>query len=85
MDGAGEIVATGQNSIWKIGDRVVITPTGWDSEEAEGVPSLEASRGKGAGSVEGVLRQFAVLVSPASLVCRDSCFEREECKIRLCA
>lgn len=62
-DGAGEIAATGPNSKWKVGDRVFICPLSWDDEETQGVPTLEQAKPKGAGNVQGTLRQWAILVS----------------------
>ncbi|KAH7370003.1 putative alcohol dehydrogenase [Rhexocercosporidium sp. MPI-PUGE-AT-0058] len=61
QDGAGEIGATGPNSIWKKGDRVFICPLSWDDEEKQGVPDLEQARPKGAGNVQGTLRTWAIL------------------------
>ena len=61
-DGAGEVTATGPNSKWKVGDRVFICPLSWDDEETQGVPTLEQAKPKGAGNVQGTLREWAVLV-----------------------
>jgi NADPH:quinone reductase-like Zn-dependent oxidoreductase len=54
IDGAGEIFSVGPKSIWKVGDRVIINPT--SRIDSEDVPTLENSRGKGAGDVQGTLR-----------------------------
>ncbi|KAK2625834.1 hypothetical protein QTJ16_005146 [Diplocarpon rosae] len=58
-DGVGEISAVGQDSIWKVGDRVMIHPVGWTYEQE--LPDLIAIEGKGAGDIDGTLRQFTVL------------------------
>lgn len=58
-DGAGEIVAVGENvTKWNIGDRVCSTViAGWH----EGEPSAEKSKTAiGAGAADGVLREYAV-------------------------
>jgi NADPH:quinone reductase-like Zn-dependent oxidoreductase len=58
-DGAGEVEAVGEGSKWKIGEKVMITPGAW--EDGDVVP--DDFKGKGSGSVQGTLRQDAVLVS----------------------
>jgi hypothetical protein len=58
-DGAGEIIAAGPESVWKKGDRVTIHPMGWINEE---LPDLVGMKGKGAGNIQGTLRQFGVYV-----------------------
>lgn len=70
-DGAGEIAATGPNSTWEVGDRVFICPLSWDDEETQGVPTLEQAKPKGAGKVQGTLREWAVLVRPLFIMCTD--------------
>jgi hypothetical protein len=60
IDGAGEIFSVSPESNWKVGDRVMINPTSWI--DAEDVPTLESARGKGAGDVQGTLRQFGIYV-----------------------
>ncbi|PVH80830.1 NAD(P)-binding protein [Cadophora sp. DSE1049] len=57
-DGAGEITAVGPDSVFKVGDRVMIHPMGWIYEEQ--LPDLVGVKGKGAGSIDGTLRQFGV-------------------------
>ncbi|KAH6712942.1 putative alcohol dehydrogenase [Leptodontidium sp. MPI-SDFR-AT-0119] len=70
-DGAGEITAVGSDSVFKIGDRVMIHPAGWIDEEE--LPNLVEMKGKGAGSIDGTLRQFGVfeennlILAPPSL------------------
>jgi NADPH:quinone reductase-like Zn-dependent oxidoreductase len=60
-DGAGEIEAVGPGSKWKVGDRVIISPGSWDKKDD--IPTLGEFEGKGAGNVQGTLRQYAVLVA----------------------
>ena len=59
-DGAGEIYAVGPDSVFKIGDRVMIHPMGWIHEEQ--LPDLVAMKGKGAGDIDGTLRKFGIFV-----------------------
>jgi len=58
-DGAGEVEAVGEDSLWKVGDKVVIHFSKWiKGEEALG---FEEADGMGSGSVHGTLREYAVL------------------------
>ncbi|KAL8824208.1 MAG: hypothetical protein Q9170_008225, partial [Blastenia crenularia] len=56
-DGAGEIEAVGEGSVWKVGERVVIHPCGWLDGH---VPDIKGIRGKGAEDDEGTLREYGV-------------------------
>ncbi|EKG14580.1 Alcohol dehydrogenase superfamily zinc-containing [Macrophomina phaseolina MS6] len=67
-DGAGEIGFAGQSTGLEEGQKVIITPGAW--EAGSDTPSLEAFQGKGAGSAQGTLRQYAVLVSRLSTLSR---------------
>ncbi len=64
-DGAGVVEETGPGSKWQVGDRVVLTPMNWP-EEAD-VPTLVESKGMGAGTIHGTLREYAVMVSRGRL------------------
>jgi NADPH:quinone reductase-like Zn-dependent oxidoreductase len=57
-DGAGVIDVAGPGSQWKCGDRVVLCAMKWDTDA--GVPTLEESRGMGAGckSEKGLCESF---------------------------
>jgi len=58
-DGAGEIEAIGANSVWKVGDRVIIHANSWlIGYEAQ---TMDVLGGKGGGKTDGTLRQYAVL------------------------
>jgi len=46
----------------------MINPTSWI--DAEDVPNLENARGKGAGDVQGTLRQFGIYVCSTFLLSR---------------
>lgn len=59
-DGAGIIEAVGEGSMWKIGQRVMLMSSGWVGGD---VPDLEGMKLLGAGSVQGTLREYAVVVS----------------------
>lgn len=61
-DGAGVVVDVGEESIWKVGDRVIIHPTVW--VEGDDPPTLEGSQGLGAGNVQGTLREYGIFVRP---------------------
>ena len=58
-DGAGQIEALGEGSLWKVGKGVVVSLSGWVCGE---VPELWGLKVKGAEGVEGTLREFLVLV-----------------------
>ncbi|KAJ9606674.1 hypothetical protein H2200_008682 [Cladophialophora chaetospira] len=58
-DGAGMIEEAGPDSQWRVGDRVVLTPMDWP--ENKDVPTLEESKGMGAGAIQGTLREYAVV------------------------
>lgn len=62
-DGAGEIAAVGEESSWKVGDRVLIFSFDAEKTGGEELPDLVGMEGKGAGSVQGTLREWGVFVS----------------------
>lgn len=53
--------AVGSDSVWKVGDRVLIQYSNWI--DGFDVPDLVGLGGKGAGSVQGTLREYGVFVS----------------------
>ncbi|KAI9734543.1 MAG: hypothetical protein M1834_002144 [Cirrosporium novae-zelandiae] len=57
-DGAGEVEAVGESSIWKVGDRVMIYPNAWIDQDD--MPTPEAMGGLGADRVQGTVRQYAI-------------------------
>lgn len=62
-DGAGEIAAVGEGSEWKVGERVLVFTFDAEKAAAEEVPDLTGMDGKGAGDVQGTLREWGVFVS----------------------
>lgn len=58
-DGAGIIEATGAGSKWSVGDKVLLMAVGWIDGP---MPTLESSKTLGAGSYQGTLREYAVVV-----------------------
>lgn len=58
-DGAGIVEEVGAGSQWQVGDRVLLTATGWIDGD---VPTLVESKGLGAGDIQGTLREYAVVV-----------------------
>ena len=59
-DGAGFITEVGAGSMWKRGDKVVLCPQlGWKDKES---PTLAELKGRGAGDVEGTLREYLIVV-----------------------
>lgn len=60
-DGAGIVEEVGPGSRWAVGERVMLTATGWMAGEE--VPTLIESKGLGAGDIDGTLREYAVVVS----------------------
>ncbi|KUJ10704.1 NAD(P)-binding protein [Mollisia scopiformis] len=59
-DGSGEIIASHPTSTYKPGDRIIMHPLpGYTTSTPP--PSLEEMRGRGAGSVQGTLRQYAIV------------------------
>ena len=60
-DGAGEVEAVGEGSVWKVGDRVVLHTNDWIKDP--NVQTFDTLRAKGAADVQGTLREYAVLVS----------------------
>jgi NADPH:quinone reductase-like Zn-dependent oxidoreductase len=57
-DGAGEVVAAGPSSTWKVGDRVVLAPNTWRSGPDQRDFKFETTLGA---TVQGTLRQLAVV------------------------
>lgn len=74
-DGAGEVVGAGQGSKWKAGERVVICPLEWEEwwgkadQEGEVEWKEKSVRVKGAGNVQGTLREYGIFVS--GFICSD--------------
>lgn len=58
-DGAGIVEEAGPGSQWQVGDRVLLTATGWIDED---VPTLVKPEGLSAGEIQGTLREYAVEV-----------------------
>lgn len=63
-DGAGIVEAVGPDSKWKVGDKVLLTPTKWTEGEP---PIFQDAEGPGSGHTEGTLREYAVVVSDQSI------------------
>lgn len=59
-DGSGEIVEVGEDSIWKIGDRVMVHLNAWIDQQEP--PPIYQIKPLGADVVQGTLRQYAVFV-----------------------
>lgn len=59
-DGAGVVEEAGPGSRWRVGDRVVLTAMDWPDGD---VPTLVDSKGMGAGTVQGTLREYAIMVN----------------------
>lgn len=57
-DGAGKVVATGPESVWKVGDRVALAPNKWRDGPDQRDFKLETAIGA---TVQGTLRQLAVV------------------------
>lgn len=58
-DGAGVVEEAGPGSVWKPGDRILLTAMRWIDGD---VPTLVQSQGLGAGGIQGTLREYAVVV-----------------------
>ena len=59
-DGSGEIAAVGEDSIWKVGDRVMVHLNSWIDQQEP--PPMDQIKSMGAADVQGTLRQYAVFV-----------------------
>ena len=59
-DGSGEIVEVGDNSIWKVGIRVMVHLNSWIDQQEP--PLIDQIKAMGAADVQGTLRQYAVFV-----------------------
>jgi NADPH:quinone reductase-like Zn-dependent oxidoreductase len=62
-DGVGEIAAVGEGSSWKVGHRILIFSFDAEKTGSEELPDLVGLEGKGAGGVQGTLREWGVFVS----------------------
>lgn len=60
-DGSGEIVEVGEDSIWQIGERVMVHLNSWIDQQEP--PPIDQVKAMGAAEVQGTLRQYAVFVS----------------------
>ena len=59
-DGAGEIEAVGQDSIWHVGDRVILQPNqSW--YDGEDVSDFKMEKALGGASMQGTLQQYRVV------------------------
>jgi NADPH:quinone reductase-like Zn-dependent oxidoreductase len=59
-DGAGVVAEVGERSVWGKGDKVVLVPQlGWKEKKW---PVLTELKGRGAGDVEGTLREYIIVV-----------------------
>ncbi len=76
-DGAGEVLATGPDSAWKPGDRVVLAPNAW--RRGSDQPGFDTIRIIGGAAIDGTLRELAVATddslirAPANLSFEEAC------------
>ena len=76
-DGAGMVEATGSDSVWKTGDRVVFHPNTWKS--GYNGRDFKFDEVMGGGDVDGTFRQYAIVPdsgvfhAPAALSMEEAC------------